>query len=61
MSDSKSTESQNKQADHARTEADKAAAQSGAGKEKDSHNNKSHTKAGSHEGAGGGAKQQHRN
>jgi hypothetical protein len=56
MSNANKTESQNKQSD-ARTEADKAAANSGA-KDKSSGDEKSRTKAGTDHGAGGGAKQQ---
>ena len=60
MSNTKNTDTQNKQSDHARTEADKAAAKSGV-THKSSGNDKAHTKAGSDHGAGGGAKQQHKN
>lgn len=60
MTQSKSGEPQNQQSDHARTEADKAAAKSGV-THKSSGNEKAHTKAGSNQGAGGGAKQQHKN
>jgi hypothetical protein len=50
-----STAQTDKQADGARTEADKAA--TNPDKEKSSHDAKSRVKAGSDEGAGGGAKQ----
>lgn len=57
MSQSKSGDTQNKQSDHARTEADKAAEKSGV-THKSSGDHKTHSKAGSNQGAGGGAKQE---
>jgi hypothetical protein len=57
MSQSKSSSTQNKQSDTGRTEADKAAGKSKT-EHKTSGNDKSHTKAGSDHGAGGGAKQE---
>ena len=56
MTQSKSTETQNQQAD-TKTEADVAKENAGQNTDKSSHDHMSREKAGKHEGAGGGAKQ----
>lgn len=43
------------------SQADKQKREAGVNPDKSSHDHKSNEKAGSNEGAGGGAKQQHRN
>lgn len=58
MSNANSTDANNQQSANTVTEAEKAAAESGVNPDKSSGNDKSNTKAGSNEGAGGGAKQQ---
>ena len=56
MSQSKSSDSQNKQSAHD-SEADVAKRNAGQDPDKSSHDEKSRVKAGKDEGAGGGAKQ----
>lgn len=58
MTQSKSSGTQNKQSDNM-SEEDLAKQRAGKS-DKSSHNNKANVKAGSNEGAGGGAKQKHR-
>jgi hypothetical protein len=56
MTQSKSSDTQNKQSAH-ESEADLAQRRAGVNPDKSSHDAKSNTKAGSDQGAGGGAKQ----
>lgn len=59
MTQSKTTDSQNKQSAN-ESEQDLQKRKAGVNPDKSSHDHKSSAKAGSTEGAGGGAKQKHR-